>query len=613
MMITKNKKKILTTAIIITIIGTILLFSGKIINITQNLSNKYQITNTLKQLMGTKSKSYNNDDWQGEQYQKFAKKSIISGKEFMISTLDKRASDAGAKILEMGGSSVDATIAAQMVLNVVEPQSSGIGGGAFLLYHDKKNNKSTYYNGRETAPEKSHDKIFIKKDGSVMSFHEAVNGGLSVGTPGLLKMLKKAHKKYGKLKWEILFEPAIKLANEGFPMESKIRTILEDVKYLHNSPEIKKIYFNKNGKIKENDEIIYNKDLAKTLSIIAKKGIEPFYKGEIAKNIVKKVQTSDNPGYLSLKDLKNYNIKTGDLICSFYHSYKVCSMLPPSSGGVTLLQILSILENFNLQFLSPTSPKTIHLIAEATKLSYQDRNKYLADTKNIPLKKLLNKEYLKNRSELIKANETISNLKPGNFKVSNSYHINHNAFETNSTTHISVIDKEGNAVSMTSSIEYLFGSNLMVDGFMLNNQMTDFSFKPKIDGKKVINRVMPNKQPRSSMSPTFVFDNKDNLVLIVGSPGGPRIIQYVAKTIIAYLDWQMNIDEAIALPNFIAINGNLELEKETYLEKMLEDLEKIGHKVKIRNISSGITAISIKDGVIYGSADHRRNGEASGK
>ncbi|MDA7705431.1 gamma-glutamyltransferase, partial [Rickettsiales bacterium] len=532
---------------------------------------------------------------------------------FMVSTLDKRASEAGAKMLKMGGNAIDAVIAAQMVLNVVEPQSSGIGGGAFLLYYDKKNKNSVYYNGRETAPAKSHDKIFFKKDGSLMTFKEAVNGGLSVGTPGLLKILKESHKKYGKLKWKTLFEPAIKLANEGFPMEPKIRTILKDVKYLKNNPDLKELYFNDDNSIKENGEIIYNKKLGESLELIAKNGIKVFYEGQIAENIVNKVQNSDNSGYLSLLDLKKYRSKKGELICSYYHSYKVCSMLPPSSGGITLLQILSILEPFNLKFLSPTSYKTIHLIAEAAKLAYQDRNKYLADVKNIPLKDLLNKDYLRQRAKLIEPNEVIANPKAGDFKLSDNYYINQNAFEANSTTHISVIDADGNAVSMTSSIEYLFGSNLMVDGFMLNNQMTDFSFQPKINGKKVINRVRPNKQPRSSMTPTFVFDEDDNLVLIVGSPGGPRIIQYVAKTIIAYIDWKMSIDQAINLPNFIAIKNGLELEKGTYLEQLSDQLTEIGHNIKIKNISSGITAISIDNGVIHGAADHRRNGFASGR
>jgi gamma-glutamyltranspeptidase/glutathione hydrolase len=604
---TKNQKKIFSSlAIIITLI-IITLFSGNIKALLQDFHKNN--SNPKKEKI---TQNYDNDDWEGEEYPKFAKSNKIEGKKFMIATLDKRASEAGAKMLKKGGNAIDAVIAAQMVLNVVEPQSSGIGGGAFLLYHDKQKNKSTYYNGRETAPGKSHDKIFIKKDGSIMNFKEAVNGGLSVGTPGLLKILKESHKKYGKLKWESLFQPAIKIAKEGFPMEEKLRTILKDVKYLENNPDLKEIYFNKDGSIKENGTIIYNKKLAKTLELIAKKGIKPFYEGKIAKNIVKKVQNSSNPGSLSLNDLKKYQSNKGELICSYYHSYKICSMLPPSSGGITLLQILSILEPFNLKFFAPTSLNSIHLITEASKLAYKDRNKYIADVKNIPIKQLLNKNYLRERSKLIEPNKVISKPKAGDFRLSQDYHINHNAFEANSTTHISAIDSEGNAVSMTSSIEYLFGSNLMVDGFMLNNQMTDFSFQPKINGKKVINRVIPNKQPRSSMTPTFVFDEDDNLILIVGSPGGPRIIQYVAKVIIAFIDWKMPIDQAIALPNFISIKNHIELEKGTYLEKLAPKLEKIGHKIKIKHISSGITAISIKNNIISGAADHRRNGAASG-
>lgn len=597
-MMTRNQKKVTLAVILLISILILPFFAGNINNFI--VDNQKNITN------------YNNDDWQGEEYPEFAKKKSKKAKEFMVATLDPRASKAGSDIIEMGGNAIDAVIAAQMVLNVVEPQSSGIGGGAFLLYYDKKSNKSTYYNGRETAPATSHEKMFLNADGTSMQFARAVNGGLSVGTPGLLKLFAETHKKYGKLKWQKLFEPAIKLAKEGFVMDQKIYTILNDVKYLQNNQDLKDIYFD-NNKIKKIGDIIYNKKLAKTLEIIAKEGIKPFYQGQIAKNIVTKVGTAKNSGYLSLKDLKNYKIKKGELICSYYHSYKICSMLPPSSGGVTLLQILSILEKFNLQFLSPKSPKTIHLIAEATKLAYQDRNKYLADVKNVPLKQLLNKKYLQKRAKLIKSNRIIKKPQAGNLKISNNYLINHNEFEANSTTHISVIDKEGNAISMTSSIEYLFGSNLLVDGFMLNNQMTDFSFQPKINGQKVINRVQPKKQPRSSMTPTLVFDDQDNLILVVGSPGGPRIIQYVAKTIIAYLDWHMDIADAISLPNFIAIKDHLELEKGTYLENIAPKLQKLGHKVKIANISSGITAIAIEKGNIIGAADHRRNGLAIGK
>lgn len=605
---TKNQKKIFSSLIIILSLIIVTLFSSNIKPLLKDFHKNNP--NPKKEKI---AENYNNDDWQGEEYPEFQKQKQISGKEFMISTLDRRASEAGAKMLKEGGHVIDAVIAAQMVLNVVEPQSSGIGGGAFLLYYDKKSDESIYYNGREISPEKVHDKIFLKNDGSVMQFKEAVNGGLSVGTPGLLKILKESHEKYGKLKWQILFEPAIKIANEGFPMEQKIRTILKDVKYLENNPDLKELYFNKDGSIKKNGEIIYNKELAKTLKLIAKEGIKPFYEGEIAENIVKKVKNSNNPGYLSLKDLKNYYSKKGELLCSYYHSYKICSMLPPSSGGIAVLQILSILEQFNLRFLSPKSPLTIHLIAEATKLAYKDRNKYVADIKDIPLKELLSKKYLEERGNLIKPDRILTNPKPGKFKLSSDYHINENTFEANSTTHISAIDKEGNAISMTSSIEYLFGSNLLVDGFMLNNQLTDFSFEPKINGKDVINKVSPLKQPRSSMAPTFVFDKDDNLILIVGSPGGPRIIQYVVKTIIAHLDWKMPIDQAVSFPNFIAIKDHLELEKGSFLEKMSQPLEKIGHKVKIKNISSGISAISIKNDIINGAADYRRNGFALGQ
>lgn len=554
----------------------------------------------------------NNDVWTGEGFSGFSKNKAVNGKEFMIATSEKLASEAGSQMLAQGGNAVDAAIAAQMVLNVVEPQSSGIGGGLFLLYYDAAKKTTVYFNGRERAPMKSGPNIFLDKKGKVREFNDVVGGGLSVGTPGALKALKEAHEKYGKLAWKDLFAPAIKIADEGFPLSEKIHVILKQLPHL-NKFEGMKIYFDEDGEPKKIGTIIRNPQLAETFTTIANQGIKPFYEGQIAKDIVNAVQKSPiNPGTLSLADLKNYQTKKGGLLCGTYRvKFKICSMPLPSSGGITILQTLGILENFDLASLKPSSLEAVHLISEATRLTYADRNEYVADVPYVPVTQMLDKKYLKARAELIKTDSAIAEVKAGKFKKLSEPLNSTN--EKPSTTHISIVDKFGNAVSLTSSIEYLFGSVLMVDGFMLNNQLTDFSLAPIIDGKKVANRVQPTKQPRSSMSPTFVFDEKDNLVMVIGSPGGPRIIQYVLKAIIGHLDWNLDIQEAISLPNHVVLNDRIELENRTDLTKLKSDLEKMGHQVAIVDITSGLHGITIEGANLKGGADPRRQGAALGQ
>jgi gamma-glutamyltranspeptidase / glutathione hydrolase len=556
-----------------------------------------------------------NDDWAGEPFSYFRDLQKVEAKNHLISSAHALASKAGEEILAKGGSAVDAAIAAQMVLNVVEPQSSGIGGGAFLLHYDAKSKKTQYFNGRETAPAKAHSKMFLDKNGNARKFDDVVRGGLSVGTPGILKALKEAHDKYGQLEWSELFAPAINLAQNGFEMDERIAALVKKMPILKKDADFARIYLKEDGSIKDLGSKITNPELAKTFATIAQDGIKPFYEGEIAKNIAKKVQNSaQNPGFLSVEDLKNYQIKEGNLICGTYRKHKICSMPLPSSGGVAVLQILGILENFDLAKMQPFSASALHLIVEATRLGYADRNKYVADVADVPIDEMLNKEYLKKRSLLIKSNEAIKDVEAGKFaNLQQSYAVDKNAVELPSTTHLSVIDGRGNAVSMTSSIEYYFGSLVNVDGFLLNNQLTDFSFTPEIEGIPVANRVEPGKQPRSSMSPTFVFDENDNLVMVVGSPGGPRIIQFVTKAIIAHLDWGFDVQKAISAPNFVVLNDIVELEKRTDLEKFKSTLENLGHEVKMADLTSGIHAISISKDNLTGGADPRRAGGAAGK
>jgi gamma-glutamyltranspeptidase/glutathione hydrolase len=553
----------------------------------------------------------NNDDWNGDGDVGFSEYKSVIGHKYMISTSEKLASEAGAEILKNGGTAIDSAITAQMVLNVTEPHSSGIGGGLFLLYHDKKSKKNIYFNGRETAPLSSFPEMFLDNEGNPQKFLEVVGTGLSVATPGALHALKNAHQKYGKIKWQKLFEPAIRIAREGYPITKKMFVNLKSIKHLSHSDGMK-IYFDHDGTPKKVGTIIHNYQLAKTLETIANQGIKPFYEGQIAENIEFAVKNSKkNSGYLTKKDLKDYRSSIGDLLCGTYRKkYKICSMPMPSSGGVTILQILGILENFDLKSLGINSKEAVHLIAEATKMAYADRNQYLADAKNVPIKEMLDKNYLQARAKIIDLNHANENVRSGDFRTAKK--VSYATVEKPSTTHLSIVDKYGNAVSMTSSIEYPFGSTIAVDGFILNNQMTDFSFVPKIKNELVANRVEPLKQPRSSMSPTFVFDEKNNLIMVLGSPNGPRIIQHVLKTLIATLDWNLDIQEAVSLPNFIALNNFIELEKDKNITSLKKPLQKLGHKVKITNITSAIQAIKIANKKLYGAADPRRNGVAIG-
>jgi len=552
------------------------------------------------------AKKLDSQIWIGEKFSGFPQYKAAIGNDYMVSSSEELASKTGAKIIEQGGNAIDASIAMQMVLNVVEPHSSGIGGGLFLLYYDKKSRKTIFFNGRETAPHHAYAQMFLDKNNNPRKFHEVLQGGLSVGTPGVLKTLYLAHKKFGKLSWFELFQPAIKIAKEGFVISNKMHVNLEMLDYLAKFPEMK-IYFDDHGKIKNIGTKIKNEELAKTFEIIANQGIAPFYEGEIANDIVNKVNNSQiNPGLLSLSDLKNYQPKTGELICLNYRQkYKICSM-PLPSGGVSTLQILGILENFDFAKIKPNSTLAIHLFAEAVRLAYADRKQYLGDVDNSIISKLLNKEYLSKRAKLISFDKAISKVAAGDFAV--NFLPKNEIIEKPSTTHFSIIDRQGNAVALTSSIEYFFGSGLMVDGFMLNNQLTDFALNPYRDSKLVANAIAPNKQPLSSMAPTFVFDKKNKLIMTLGSPGGPRISQFVAKALIAQLDWGLDIQQAISLPNFAVMNDQIELEDRTEIVNLKNDLEKINHRVIITDITSGIHGITISGNKFFGGADPRRNG-----
>ena len=554
------------------------------------------------------------DIWVGEPDSGFRKLKTIEAQNYMVSSGHLLASQAGNEIIKKGGNAIDAVIATQLVLNVVEPHSSGIGGGAFILFYNKKTGQTEFFNGRETAPALSKNDMFLDNNGHPRQFLDAVKGGLSVGTPGVLKAMYIAHQKYGILPWKDLFAPAIKIAVNGYEATERYQKLSDKIKYLKDFAGSEKTYLSSDGDAYKEGEIIKNRELAKTFKTLSEQGIDPFYHGEIGKNIVKAVKESiHNPGYLRMKDLKNYKIKTGGLLCSKYRqNYKICTMPNPSSG-VTVLQILGILENFELEKMKPNSLETVKLITDATRLAYADRNEFLGDKTLVNLQKLLAKKYLKSRASLIKSGQKLQNIKAGNFKRRYaSLTFNKNAHEAPSTTHMSVVDTEGNAVSMTSSIEYFFGSGITVNGFLLNNQMTDFSFLPTKNGKKVANAVIAGRQPRSSMSPTFVFDQNDNLILVVGSPGGPRIIQFVTKTIVNYLDFGMDLQKSISTPTFVVLNDIIELEKGQDVVKLKKPLENLGYKTKIIEIVSGVQAIALKNNKLFGASDPRREGVAIG-
>jgi gamma-glutamyltranspeptidase/glutathione hydrolase len=549
----------------------------------------------------------------------FNRKEIYNASNFMIVTGHNRATEAGYKILKKGGNAIDAAIAAQMVLNIVEPHASGIGGGGFLLYYNHKNKNYEFFDGRETAPQNIDPNIFLNKKGEPKDFFSAITGGASVGTPGLLKMLQAAHAEYGKLPWFELFTDAIDIASLGYDTSPRGKKIIEETTHIKEFKETKKNFLTKESNYEISKETIKNDDLANIFREIAKNGINDFYHGNIAKNIVETVQNSKpNPGSLTLEDMQNYQIRRGKLICLEYRrKYNICSMPAPSSGGITLLQILGILENFDMGQMEANSVEAIHVISEAMRLAYSDRNMYLADSDfvEIPVLEMLDKEYLRERSYLINVDAALINVSPGSFKspTSKKYSYHQKIYEPNSTTHISIIDGENNSISLTSSIEHSFGSGLISNGFMLNNQLTDFSFISEKNGLLIANRIEPLKRPRSSMTPTFIFDKNDNLLLTIGSPGGARIISYIAKSIIAFIDWEMPIADAVNLPNFNKMNNILELESNTNIASYQAALENIGHVTNIRDLNSGIHAISIMNNELSAGIDIRREGTALGE
>ena len=551
-----------------------------------------------------------------------------SAESFAVAAANPLATDAGYQVLANGGNAVDAAIAVQMVLSLVEPQSSGIGGGAFLMHYDGSDVQT--YDGRETAPAAVTGELFMQ-DGEPLPFMDAVASGLSVGVPGTVRMLEQAHKEHGQLAWEELFVPAITLAEEGFAVSQRLHTSLASDEALKNDPLAGQFYYNDDGKPLAVGDTLKNPALAEILRRIATQGSAALYEGEVAEDLVNRVQSHGvRPGSMTLEDIQGYQAVERDPLCTAWQQWEVCGFPPPSSGHITVMQILGMLDQRPL-LEAPldngvSSSGWLHQFLEASRLAFADRGRYIADPDFVEApggdwSLMLAPDYLASRSELIGDTSMGDSAQPGNPGELSVSWASQPAQPEYGTSHISIIDGDGNAIAMTTSIEQAFGSRIMADGgtdlpggYLLNNELTDFSFVPEVDGEPVANRVEPGKRPRSSMSPTLVFDRETGeLVASLGSPGGAAIIHYTARTLVAMRDWGMNAQEALNLPHAITTGGDVYLEEGRFPDATKQALEAYGHTISERELTSGLQAIRrLEDGTLFGGADPRREGVVMG-
>nr|WP_124428612.1 gamma-glutamyltransferase [Pseudomonas sp. R2-37-08W] len=552
----------------------------------------------------------------------------------MAAAANPLAAQAGREMLRQGGSAIDAAIAMQAVLTLVEPQSSGIGGGAFIMLWDGANVHA--YDGRETAPAGATERLFLNADGTPMAFTDAQIGGRSVGTPGVLRALEMAHKQHGHLQWAKLFEPAIRLSEQGFAISPRLHSLIAADRFIAQSPDMAAYFLNADGSPKATGTLLKNPALAKVFKRIAKEGPDALYHGPIADEIARKVQGNRNAGSLTQADLTGYAAKQRTPLCTDYKHWKVCGMPPPSSGGIAVAQILGTLQALEtrdprlaiapmtpIRSTSPAglepTPEAVHLIAEAGRLAFADRALYVADADftPVPVAGLIAPDYLAHRAALI-GERSMGVAKPGQpAGIRVAYAPDRSPLRI-STSQVVAVDDQGGAVSMTTTVEAAFGSHVMVQGFLLNNQMTDFSFIAQENGQPVANRVQPGKRPRSAMAPTLVFDRQSGeLLATVGSPGGSQIIEYVSKSLVAMLDWKLDPQAAISLPNFGSRNGATELEAGLFSPGVKQALKSKGHALSEIDMTSGVQAIvRTRDAQgkvsLSGGADPRREGEALG-
>jgi gamma-glutamyltranspeptidase / glutathione hydrolase len=534
--------------------------------------------------------------------------------KYMVAAANPLAAAAGREILRAGGSAVDAAIAVQLVLNLVEPQSSGIGGGAFMVYWDNKAHEVSTWDGRETAPAAATPDRFLQSDGRPMKFMEAVVGGRSVGVPGTLRLLEAAHQKWGKLPWARLFDRALQLSDDGFAISPRLNGLLGLETELRNNDRARAYFYEADGRPKAVGTLLKNPAFASTLRQIADKGAQAFYSGSIASDIVATVRAHPtNPGDMTLADLAAYQAKQREPICGKYRAYTVCGMGPPSSGGIAVQQILGMLETKDMAAMGEGA-EAVHYFAEAGSLAFADRALYLGDPDYVavPVAGLIEPFYIKSRATLI-GDRSMGVAEAGTPPPRKTWMWAPSNGIEHGTSHIAIIDAEGNALSMTTTIEDQFGARLMTEGgFLLNNELTDFNFEPNEKGKLVANRVEPGKRPRSSMSPTLVLDTHGRVYAVVGSPGGSQIINFVSKTLIAILDWKTDPQQAVDMANFGSRNGPTELEAGTEAEAWATALGAKGHLVRLGQMTSGTQAIVVTPEGYLGGADSRREGVAIG-
>ena len=528
---------------------------------------------------------------------------------FMIAAAHPLAAQAGRDILAGGGTAADAAVAVQLVLTLVEPQSSGLGGGAFALYWDESEKRLASFDGRETAPLAADATYWLDASGRPLSWSDASVGGRAVGVPGTVKLLEALHRRHGGMDWAELFAPAIALAEDGFAISPRLAAAIAGQKRgLDRFAEARKHFFEPDGTAKKPGTLLKNPHLAQTLRLLAQQGGAPFYRGAIAGNIIAATQTTEPPGILTRRDFADYRVHERAPVCLAYRAYQVCGMGPPSSGGLTVGQMLGMLEKTDMSALGP-SPAAWHRYIEAAKLAYADRALYMADADFVAMPSgLLDKDYLAARAGLVDDGAAMGKAEAGEPPWrQGALRAPDVQAERPGTSHFVIVDSHGDMISMTTTIESGFGSLLMSNGFLLNNEMTDFSFVPEKDGAPVANRVQAGKRPRSSMAPTVVLRD-GRPMLLLGSPGGSRIINYVAAVLIGILDWGMTPQEAVDMGHVVNRNGATELEAGSDAEALAPGLRALGHEVKIRDLNSGLHVILIGSEETTGAADRRREG-----
>ena len=533
-----------------------------------------------------------------------------TAKTFMVAAAHPLAAEVGYRILKRGGTAADAAVAVQLMLNLVEPQSSGIGGGTFALYFDAATGRLSSWDGRETAPLAAGPDYWLGADGTPTSWPEAVAGGRSVGVPGALLLLEELHRKFGNTDWAALVAPAILQAKYGFRVSPRLAASIEAAAQfrLGDFPAARAYFFDAEGNPLQAGHLLKNPAFAETLEAISAKGSAAFYHGPLAAEIVAATRNAENPGILNMEDFTKYRVIERKPVCLTYRGADVCGMGPPSSGGLSVGQVLGMLEAFDLAALGPV-PEAYHLIAEASKLAFADRGLFMADSDFVTMPEgLLDRSYLAERAGLIDPAKAMDKATPGNPPWKEGALRSPDLDpERAGTSHFVAVDRYGNSISMTTTIETGFGSRLMVGGFLLNNELTDFSLAPERDGKPIANRVEGGKRPRSSMAPTIVMrDGKP--VLLTGSPGGSRIIGYTLLSLIGMLDWGMTPAEAVARGHVVNRNGGTDLEEGTEAATLSGPLGALGHEINVRNLNSGLHIIAIGDEGLSGAADPRREG-----